>query len=166
MKHSNPLFEWESCFNITFNNWLVTHEESSHHLENWNFNREVERSNNTNWTQWPSISGGELSSMISRNSKCFSKESDLITAEIFKESSCNSNFSFSLSSTLWNRSNNGVNEKIKNFRIMENFSCLSTNCTEHEISFLILERVMKTMLWNSSQTVNEWLSFNHVSIRN
>jgi len=49
MEHPNPLLERETGSGIRLHQWLVSHEEGAHHLKDWDLNREVEWSNNTNW---------------------------------------------------------------------------------------------------------------------
>ena len=92
--------------------------------------------------------------VVTWNSKCFSEESDLITTEILKELSCNSNLPFSLFSTLRDASHDRVNEKVKNFWIMKDFSSLSAYSSEHQVSLFVFERVMDSMLWHCFQAFN------------
>lgn len=66
MKHTDPLFKNDVATSVTFYNWFVAHIEGSHHLEHWDFNREVERSDHCDGSVWESVACVELAGMIAR----------------------------------------------------------------------------------------------------
>jgi len=146
MEHPYPLFKREGCLVSWLDTWFVTHEEGTHHLQNWNFDREVEWCNETNTTEWESIACAELTTMITWVSESFSQKSNLITTEILNESSSYSDFSNRLISTLWAASLNIIDEEIEHLWVMKDFSTFPHNSSEHHIPLLVFEWVMKTTL--------------------
>lgn len=95
--------------------------------------------------------------MITWVSESFSQKSNLITAEILNESSSYSNFSNCLISTLWAASLYIVNEEIKNLWVMEDFSAFPHNTSEHYVSLLVFEWVMKSTLGSILNAIDKWL---------
>jgi len=95
--------------------------------------------------------------MVSWSNLSFCQESNIISTEVLKKLSCNSNFSSCLGITFWNTSLDSSNKEVENLWVMENFGSFSANGSKHQISFLVFQRVMKTMQWNSSKTLNKWL---------
>jgi hypothetical protein len=49
---------------------------------------------------------------------------------------------------------------------MEDLSSFLANCSEHQVSLLVLDGVVETMFWNAGQGLNEWLCFANLGVRN
>ena len=133
-------------------------------MEDGNFQGKVEWRDNGNWSEWEPVTTTSLTEVVSRNLEALSQESDLITAEIFNELSCNSNLSFGLMSALRDAPHGAFDEEVKNCGIMQNLCCLSHNGTEHKVPLLVFQRVVQTMLGNRQKTVDERFDFRHISI--
>ena len=102
--------------------------------------------------------------MISRVSKSFSEESNLVSAEVLIKYSNNSNFSLGLGCTFWCSSLDKSDKEVENFGIMKDFCRLSADITQHEVSLLVLEWVVKTILGYGLKTLDEWLDFLELSV--
>lgn len=137
--------------------WFVSHEKGTAHLQYWDFNWEVEWSNNTNTSEWESVTGTELSRVITWHLECFSCKSNIISTKVLNEVSCNSQFSNSLMSAFRCASNNIINEEVENFWVIQYLSSLSHNLSEHYIPLLILKWIVKSTLRSVSQTLNKWV---------
>ena len=75
---------------------FVTHVESTHHLENWNFDWEVNRRNNTNCAVRKPVRSVVLTSMISGILLTLSQKSDTVTTKVFEEVNSDVQFSIGL----------------------------------------------------------------------
>jgi hypothetical protein len=129
MKHPYPLLNREAASGIWLHKRFVSHEQSPHKLEGWNFNREIEWRNNSHWSKWESVSCAKLALMISRMSESLSQKSNLITAEILVECSSDSQLSFRLTSAFGRTPLQESDEVVEYLRIMEYLSCLSADFT-------------------------------------
>jgi hypothetical protein len=85
VEHSNILFKNHTATHVRFDSRSVSHIEGSHELEHGDFDREVERTDDTDGTERPSETLSHLSSVISGVGETSGKETNLITAEVFKE---------------------------------------------------------------------------------
>ena len=100
VKHSDPFFKRETASGVWLDKRLVTHKESTHQLQDSNFDWEVEWSNASYSSKRPSVSDRVLALMVSWNLETFSQESDVVTSKVFKKCSSDFNFIIRLSITL------------------------------------------------------------------
>jgi len=166
MEQPDPLLKWETCSTVGLDEWSISHEKSSHKLQNGNLDGEVEWANNSNWSEWPSVTCCVLSMMVSWNSERFSEEPHLISTEVLEEVSSDNNLSSSLGFTLWCTSLDAFDKEVEHFWIMKNLSSLSADISKHEIPLLVLEWVVHTMKGNRLESLNKWLGLMKLSIRN
>jgi len=166
MEHPNPLFERERGSLIWLDTWLVSHEEGTAHLQNWNFNWEVEWCDDTNTTEWESIASAELTTVIAGVPESFRQKSNIITAEILNESSSNSHFSNRLISALWAASLNTVNEEVENFWVVKDLRAFRHNSSKHNIPLFVLVWIMKSTLGSILNAIDEWQNLIKTCIRN
>lgn len=96
LHHANPLLEDVTASHVRLDEGLVSHHEGAHVLEDGDLNREVERADNSNRSEGESVALRELSLMVSRIGESTGEEADLISTEVLKESTSNSDFSLSL----------------------------------------------------------------------
>lgn len=164
MKHTNPLFEYHAASGVSFNQRFVSHEKSSHELENWDLDWEVERRNDTNGPIWHSIRGVKLTGVVSRLSLGVSQESYAISAEVLKEVDRDSQLGVCLRSTLWHTSLDQINEEVHHFFVVHGFHNLAVYFGKHQVAFLVFEWVVQAMLGASLQTLYEWSDFVHLGV--
>ena len=93
--------------------------------------------------------------MVTRVSKSFSEESNLVSAEVLIKCSSNSNFSLCLCSTFWRGSLDQSHEEVENLWIVENLSGLPADVSEHKVSLLVLEWVVKTIFGDIVEALHE-----------
>jgi len=117
--HANPLFKDVTTSHVRLNKRLVSHHESSHKLEDRDLNGEVEGSDNTDRSEGESVTLRHLTFMISRVRETSSKETNLVTAEVFKESTSNSDFGFSLLNTPRDSSLGASNQPVEDLLVQE-----------------------------------------------
>jgi hypothetical protein len=82
--------------------------------------------------------------MITRRSLSTSKISHVVTAEIFEEVNSNFKLPISLKVTFGASSLNCFNEEIPDFFILHGLNNLSANLSQHQVSFLVLERIVQS----------------------
>mmetsp|Transcript_67775 Transcript_67775/g.93859 ORF Transcript_67775/g.93859 Transcript_67775/m.93859 type:complete len:239 (-) Transcript_67775:297-1013(-) len=146
VQHTDPLLKREASSRISLNNRLVTHEKSAHKLEHRDLNWEVERSDDSNGTVRNTVSSSELTLVVTGVSQTAGKEANSVTAEVFKEINCHTDFSFSLLARFGCRSHDTFDEEIKDFRIVHALNSFAANLRQHKVSLLVFEWVMKTRL--------------------
>jgi len=164
--HANPLLKDVTTSHVRLNKRLVSHHESSHKLEDRDLNGEVEGSDNTDRSKGESVTLRHLTFMISRVRETSSKETNLITAEVFKESTSNSDFGFSLLITLRDSSLGALNHPVEDLLVMHNFNSFSADFSNHQITFLVVEGVMESIFRAFMKRVDERLNFIHASVGN
>jgi hypothetical protein len=64
-----------------------------------------------------------------------------------------------LNFALWNTSHDELNEKVKDLLVVEDFCGFPANLAKHQVSLLVLERVVKTVLRDLLETLYEGLNF-------
>jgi hypothetical protein len=143
MEKSYKLLKGHCGFDVRLYQDLVSHEQSSHHLEYWDLKREVEGSDNCNWTVRPSVASSKLSIVVARRSFGFSQVSHIVTAEVFKEVNCDLQLSIGLLITLRTGPLDCLNKKVPNFFVLHRLDNLSADFTQHEIPLLIMEGVVE-----------------------
>jgi hypothetical protein len=142
MKKSHELFKRHCCLNVWLHKDFISHEKSAHHLQDWDFKWEVERSNHCNWSIRPSVASGKLSLVITRRSISAGKVADIITTEIFEEIDSDFEFTECLLLTFRACSLDAVNKEVPDFIVLHGLNDLSANLTKHKVSLLILEWIV------------------------
>ena len=164
VEHSYPLFKYHACSGITLDERFVSHVKCSHELQDWNLNWEVEWSDYTNWTKWPSVSGVKLASMITRLPLTVSQESHSISTEVLIEVKCHLQFSDRLLSTLWRAPLDALDEKLEYLFIMHALNYATIHLTQHQVPLLVFEWVVETSLGACLETLHEWSDLIHLSV--
>ena len=164
MQHSHPLLQYHARSGISLDQWLVAHVESSHELQDWDLDWEVEWSDNTNRSERPSVASVELSDMISWLSLTVRQESNSVTTEVLIEVQCYLELTEGLLSALGNASLDALDEELHDFLVVEAFNDTPVDLTEHQVSLLVLEWVVGSPLGALLQTLNKWTDLIHLSI--
>jgi len=164
MKKSDKLFKWHSSSDVWLYEHLITHKQSTHHLENRDFKREVEWCDNSNGSIWPSVTSCKLSLMITWWSFGTCEISYVITTKVLEEIDCYFEFSVCLCITFGASSLDSLNKELPDIFVLHGFDYLSANLPEHQIPFLVLERIVKTRLGAWLKIFNEGLSLFKLSV--
>ena len=161
MHHANPLLKHNRGTGITLDKWFISHEESTHELKHGDLDREVEGCDHTHWTERPAIARIKLTSMVARLSDRVSQEAHTISAKVFHEVKCHLKLCGRLLRALRCDSLDAPHEEIEDLWVVHDLYHLTIHFTEHQVSLLILERIVKTGLWDSLQTFDEWRDLVH-----
>lgn len=94
--HADPLLKDVTASHVGLAERLVSHHQGSHVLENGDLDREVEGADNTDGAEGESVTLRELTAVISGVGESSGEETDLISTEVLKESTGNSDLGFSL----------------------------------------------------------------------
>lgn len=159
VEHSDPLLERERCARIWLDHRLVAHEESTHHLQNWYLNREVEWSDYANSAIWPSVPSCKLAGVITWIPRGLSQEPNVIATKVFEEGTGNTDFTCGLFPTFRNTSHHAVDKEVERFLLVQYFSCFAADVSEHEVPFFVFEGVMQATLWYCQQALDKWIYF-------
>ena len=146
MQHSDPLLEHNRGSGVSLDKRLVSHVESAHELEHGNLDREVEWSDDTNSTEWPSVGGVELTKMVTRLTHGVGKEADTVTTEVFKEVDGDLELSGRLHSAFRSDSLDGLHEEVEHFGVMHAVDNTTVHLAKHQVSLLVMEGVVETAL--------------------
>ena len=85
VQHADPLLEDNRDTRVSLDQRLVAHVERSHHLQDRDFDREVERSDHANGAVREPIRCVELTEVVTRLAYGVSEETHSIAAEVLKE---------------------------------------------------------------------------------
>jgi len=138
---------------------LVAHVEGTHELEPRNLKREVEGSNESTGTEWPTVAMAALAAVIPRNRETTGKKADLITTEVLKEHLDDGNLTQCLGPRLRASALDALRKVIGNIRLAEFLGHLRSNLAVEKIAFNILVRVVKASLGALVQGGDEWSEF-------
>lgn len=102
--------------------------------------------------------------MISRRSLWWSKESHVISAEVFEEVDSDLELSVCLLVTLGTCSLNGFDEEVPDLFVLHWLNYLSANFSEHQVPLFVLKRIVESRLRTRLQRIDEWLGFIDLSV--
>ena len=106
---------------------------------------------------WPA---GVVSGLSNR----VSQEADSVATEVLKKVDRDIDFGARLLVGFWNASLYAAHEELVDFGIMHAFDNFAVHLREHEVSLLVLERVMESVLGAGLETLNEGINLVHLCV--
>jgi hypothetical protein len=148
VEHADPLLKHNVAPSVTLNNGLVAHEESAHHLQDRDFNWEVEWRDDCDAAVGPSVARVELSCVIARLAHTVSEPAHLVATEVFVEVPGHIELSPRLEFRFGHRPLDHLDEEVHNLRVVQGVDDLAVDLAQHQVALLVLKRVVETRFRN------------------
>jgi len=103
--------------------------------------------------------------VIPRGSLALSHEAELVTLEVVEEGSGTGQLSSDMSVTLGDACGHKRLEEVEDLGVVEDFTNLAVDITEHEVPLLVQEGVVQAVARGRFHTINEGLGLLHVGLR-
>ena len=159
VKHANPLLERNADTRAGFNERLVSHIESAHHLQNRDFKREVKGCNHADGAKRPPVRCVVLTKVVPWHLLGLRKEADAVATEVLEEIYSHIKFCLALRGGLGSDSLDELDEEVEHLGIIHALNNAAVHFREHQIPLLILKRIVQARFRAFLKALNKWVDF-------